>query len=40
MGGTGGMYEGKKGAYRLLVRILMEGDQLDDLDIDGRVILK
>jgi hypothetical protein len=34
------MYRGKKGAYRVLVGSLMEGDFLEDLDTDGRVNLK
>jgi hypothetical protein len=40
MDGTSGMYGGKKGAYRVLVGSLMEGDHLEDLDIDGKMILK
>jgi len=34
------MYGGKKGAYRRLVGSLMEEDHLEDLDLDGRAILK
>jgi hypothetical protein len=40
MGGASGMYGGKKGAYRVLVGSLVEGDYLEDLVTDGRVILK
>jgi hypothetical protein len=31
---------GKKGAYRVLIGRLRERDQLEDIDIDGRIILK
>jgi hypothetical protein len=30
----------RRGAYRVLVGDLREGDQLEDLDVGGRVILK
>jgi hypothetical protein len=40
MAGACGMYGGQKGAYRLLVGSIMEGDHLEDLDIDGRMIVK
>jgi hypothetical protein len=33
------MGEGR-GAYRVLVGVLREGDHLEDLGVDGRIILK
>jgi hypothetical protein len=30
----------RRGAYRILVGLLREGDHLEGLDVDGRIILK
>jgi hypothetical protein len=40
MGGACSTYGEKRGAYRILVGDLREGDHLGDRGVDGRIILK
>jgi hypothetical protein len=40
MGGTCGTYEQRGGAYRVLVGNLTEINNLEDLHVNGRIILK
>jgi hypothetical protein len=40
MGGACNTYGGNRGAYRILVGDLREGDHFGDPGVDGRIILK
>jgi hypothetical protein len=40
MGGACSAYGEKRGAYRILVGDLRDGDHLGDPGVDGRIILK
>jgi hypothetical protein len=40
MGRTCGMYGGNRGTYRVLMGKRRERDHFNDLDLDGRIILK
>jgi hypothetical protein len=39
-GGAFGLYGGQRGAYRFWWGDLIEGDHLENLSVDGRIILK
>jgi hypothetical protein len=40
MGGTCSTYGEKRGAYRILVGDMREGDHMGEPSVDGRIILK